>query len=110
MFPDILLTPDKFMVWKIYMTLPEKSLASEPNSGVRKFYGVGSVIMLPYQIRKSGSVWRVWRQTRQTDGLFLMKVTEELWDEVLAECADNNMDMMPVIQQVMRSLRSVTCQ
>ena len=28
--------------------------------------------MLPYQIWKSGCVWRVWRQTCQTDGVLLM--------------------------------------
>jgi hypothetical protein len=34
--------------------------------------------MSPHQIWKSGDVWLVWRQTCQTDGVFLMRKVTEL--------------------------------
>ena len=53
-------------------------LMSESISGLGKFYGIASVDMSPDVIWNTGSVWHVWRQTCQTDGVLLMEPTGKL--------------------------------
>ena len=48
-------------------------LMSESISGLGKFYGIVSVDMSPDVIWNTGSVWHVWCQTCQTDGVLLMR-------------------------------------
>ena len=43
--------------------------------GRENFMALGaSLHVRAYQIWHSGSIWRVWHQTSQTDGVFLMRV------------------------------------
>jgi len=45
---------------------------SESISGLGNFYGIASIDMSPDVIWNTGSVWHVWHQTCQTDGVLLM--------------------------------------
>jgi len=54
------------------LMLSENFLTSESISELGNFYGVASVDMSPDEIWNTGSVWLVWRQTCQTDGVLLM--------------------------------------
>ena len=58
--------------------MPENFLTSESTSGEWNNYGIGSIVMSPYQIWQSGSIWRVWCQTCQTDGVFLMNAANTI--------------------------------
>ena len=55
--------------------LSENFLMSESISELGNFYGVASVDMSPDQIWNTGSVWLVWCQTHQMDGVLLMMKT-----------------------------------
>jgi hypothetical protein len=55
------------------LMLSEIFLTSESISELGNFYGVASIDMSPDEIWNTGSIWLVWRQTCQTDGVLLMR-------------------------------------
>ena len=61
--------------------LSENFLTSESINELGNFYGVASVDMSPDEIWNTGSVWLVWRQTCQTDGVLLMSETPVLGEK-----------------------------
>jgi len=54
------------------LMLSEIFLTSESISELGNFYGVASVDMSPDEIWNTGSVWLIWCQMCQTDGVLLM--------------------------------------
>ena len=54
------------------LMLSEIFLTTESISELGNFYGVVSIDMSPDEIWNTGSVWLVWRETCQTDGVLLM--------------------------------------
>ena len=57
------------------LMLSEIFLTSESINELGNFYGVVSVDMSPDAIWNTGSIWLVWRQMCQTDGVLLMNTT-----------------------------------
>ena len=55
------------------LMLSEIFLMSESINELGNFYGIMSVDMSPDEIWNTGSVWLIWCQTCQTDGVLLMQ-------------------------------------